>query len=454
MPRTNRITYGQCLVLASPRPADQDNTANLTGMKRTQSAAVDFSFSRQRFKQIGTADFVGDVNLTNPEITLAMDYYYTNGTNEMLLGLNVDGAKGGALSGIRLPAQDNNFYVLLGSGVNDQALLTQKDADFKDNYTVTALGNCFLNSYSIGASVGSLAVVRAEVQADNISAEPYNNVAPGMAIPAIDLSTQKPSATNKYRIKKSFFKNTTNQDGLIPSAMAPSGIKLTLPNNVNVPGLEFTGANSRSAFINSFGLEFSIDRTALYGFGSIYPYGRRAILPVLGTLSFSATASEFQSGNLNDLVILDNNKEAFFDFTIDIMGASGITGARWEVEGARADSQSLSQSIGDNGGIDAQFSFSMSDASGLKFSTPPLIINHPTGSASSGATLEVQATGRTSTDSSVYNADGFKYQWYSLAPLAAVGTNQGSYATAATGNYYVVVSNELGESRSNISSVT
>ena len=139
MARTTRITYGQCLVLASPRPANQSNTDNLTGMKRVQAANLDFSFSRQRFKQIGSADFVGDVNITNPDITFGMNYYYTNGTNEMLLGLNVDGAKGAALSGLRRPNQDNNFYLLIGSGITDEVLLTAADSDFKDNFNTMAL---------------------------------------------------------------------------------------------------------------------------------------------------------------------------------------------------------------------------------------------------------------------------------------------------------------------------
>ena len=115
MPRTSRINYGQCLVLGSPRPANQSNVSNLTGMKRIQSAAVDYSFNRQRFKQIGSADFVGDVNITNPEINFESQYYYTNGTNELLLGLNVDGRLGTALSGLNRPNQDNNFYILFNS---------------------------------------------------------------------------------------------------------------------------------------------------------------------------------------------------------------------------------------------------------------------------------------------------------------------------------------------------
>jgi len=444
MSRTTRITYGQSLVLGSPRPANQSNENNLTGMKRVQSVSTDFSFSRERFKQIGSADYIGDVNITNPQITLGMDYYYSNGTNEILLGINVDGARGAALSGLRRPNQDNNFYILIGSGTKDEVLLTSSDSDFKENYNVLALGNCFLNSYSINGAVGSVVSVNAGVQADNVEVHPY---ATGHSIPAINSSTREPDSTYAYQIKKSFFQDTTNQDGLIDSALAPSGIKLTLPSNVNVPGLEFTGDN-RSAFINSFGLEFSIDRNALYGFGSIYPYGRRAVLPVLGTLSFGAVASEFQSGTLSELVRLDENRGRSYDFEIVVLGASGNTGLQIEVEGAKMDGEGFTQSMGDFATMQAGLSFSMSDTSGLKFSTPPLILNQPATAASAGATLSVAATGRTSSDTSVYNADGFKYEWYKDGSVIG-SSNNPAYTTSVGGDYYVVVYNELGTATSN-----
>lgn len=446
--RTSRITYGQSLVLGSPRPANQSNENNLTGMKRIQSISTDFTFARERFKQIGSADYVGDVNLTNPQINLEMGYYYSNGTNEVLLGLNLDGAKSVCLSGLRRPNQDNNFYILMGSGLKDEVLLTSADTDFKENYNVVALGNCFLNSYSINGAVGSVVSVNASVQADNVEVHPYST---GHSIPAINSSTQLPNTTYAYKIKKSFFKDTTNQDGLIDSALPPSGIKLTLPSNVNIPGLEFTGDRG-SAFINSFSLDFSIDRTALYGFGSIYPFGRRAIMPVLGSLSFSAVASEFQSGTLNNLVRLDENEERNYDFEIVLLGQSGNTGLQIEVEGAKMDNQGLRESIGDMASIDTSFSFSMSDTSGVRFSTPPLILNQPASSASSGDTLSVLATGKTSTDTSVYNSDGFKYQWYQDG--GATGPNAPNYTVSSAADYYVVVSNELGSAQSNLSVVS
>jgi hypothetical protein len=94
----------------------------------------------------------------------------------------------------------------------------------------------------------------------------------------------------------------------------------------------------------------------------------------------------------------------------------------------------------------------MSDMSGLKFSTPPLIINQPIGAANP-ALLSVQATGRTSTDSSVYNVDGFKYEWYK-DDVVIGSSNDRSYTTSAAGDYYVVVSNELGSATSNSCAVS
>ena len=433
MARTNRITYGQCLILGSPRPANQSNENNLTGLKRVQSATLDVSFNRQRFKQIGSPNYVGDVNITNPNITLGVDYLYSNGTNEVVLGLNVNGASSAVLSGLRSPVQDNNYYILFGSGTKDEVLLTDTDTDFKDNFNITALGNCFLNSYAIQGAVGEVVGVSASVQADNVEVMPYTT---GHSIPAISQSTKAPDTTYAYKVKTQFFKNTTNQDGLIESALAPSGIKLTLPNNVNVPGLEFTGAGN-SAFINSFGLEFSIDRTALYGFGSIYPYGRRALLPVLGSLNLSAIASEFQSGTLYDLVKLHDNADRGYGFTVDFIGESGATGLQIEVEGAKMDAQGLSESIGDNALINANFSFSMSDTSGLKFSTPPLILDQPSDSPTS---LSVVATGK----------HNLTYQWYNTSGTAG-GDSTGPTITPEARNedYYCVITNDLGTADSN-----
>ena len=405
---TNRITYGQSAIAVSQPPANSDNISNLTGLKRVQSASIDFAFARERFKQIGSPDFVGQVQLRNADIGLTVDYLYSNGTNEAMMGLNVNGEDGTALKYIKKENQDRNYYILMGTGDNQEPNL---NSIFKNKFNVMALGNVFLESYGLSASVGSPVAVSSNLSAYNVVMNEYNDSTNGETIPAIDttkVGPGEPVLDKNYKITSDVFQNTTNRDGNIHSAFSAGDIELILA-NVNEPGIEFTGSNPvRSASINSLNIDFSIERTDLYGLGSMYPYGKRAVLPILGTLNFSALATEFTSGNLNEFLSGKND----YNFTFNLKDhCSGITGLQLKVENAQLDSQGLSDSLGDNASITASFGFSMSDVSGLKVSTPPLIVNQPVSAASAGDTLYVQPTGKTS-GGAAYNADGFKYEWY------------------------------------------
>ena len=252
-----------------------------------------------------------------------------------------------------------------------------------------------------------------------------------------------------YKIVSTVFQNTTNLDVNIIGAFAPGDIELTLA-DVKEPGLQFTGSSpARSASIESVDIGFNVDRTDLYGLGSMYPYGRRAVLPILGNLSLSALATEFTSGNLNTFLSGVNN----YNFTINLKDScSGQTGLQMVMENAQMDSQGLSNTLGSNASMTASFGFSVSDTSGIKISTPPLIVDQPQDLTSAGD-LSVQATGKTSVGA-VYNNDGFKYQWYKGS--SAVGSNQKTHAVSSSADnadYYVVVSNELGEASSNLATV-
>ena len=448
---TNRITYGQSAIAVSQPPANSDNTSNLTGLKRVQSASVDFAFARERFKQIGSADYVGQVQVKNADIGLDVNYFYSNGTNEAIMGLNVNGEDSTALKYVKKENQDRNYYILMGTGDNDAPNTVEI---FKNKFNVMALGNVFLNSYSLSASVSSVVSVSSSLSAYNVVMNEYNDSTNGETIPAIDTAKVGPGAPvldENYKITSDVFQNTTNRDGNIHAAFTAGDIELILA-NVNEPGIEFTGSSPvRSASIDSLDIDFNIERTDLYGLGSMYPYGKRAVLPILGTLSFSALATEFTSGNLNEFLSGQND----YNFTFNLKdNCSGITGLQLIVENAQLDSQGLSDTMGDNASMTASFGFSMSDVSGLKMSTPPLIVNQPASVASAGAILYVQPTGKTS-EGAAYHADGFKYQWYKNG--ATYGPNSRSVSTtdpAGPDSYYVVVSNELGSATSNSSTVS
>lgn len=421
----SRITYGQTYVLCSQAPSYQDNTFNVSGLKRVQSSSIDFSFARERFKQVGSENFVGDVHLRNADVNISLNYYYSNGTNEALMGLNVDGNSGHAAKYIKKENQDRNYYIVYGSGDNDTPLDT---TTFVNKYDVMGLGNCYLNSYSISASLGSPVSVSTDLSAYNMQLDQYDD-ANGKSIPAIDTSNGYPTDTYKYKILTGNIYDTTNLDGNIDAAFSPNEIDLILPSDINVPGLEFSG--TRIASIQSMGLSFSVDRHNLYGFGSMYPYGRRAKLPILGSLSFSALAGEFTTGILHDII---NSGERSFDFTFNFKNCSGATGLQLVVENAKMDSQGLSETIGDSASVDVSFSFPMSSTTGFRISTPPLITDQI---QVSGPSLSISVTGKSP----------FTYQWYNETGPTQVGSGP-TYTATSDGNYYCKILNDLGETQS------
>jgi len=417
----NRIIYGQSYLLCSQPPAYQSNSLNVSGLKRVQDVSVDFTFARERFKQIGSENFVGDTHLKNADIGLNVSYFYSNGTNEALMGLNVNGANGHALKFVKKQNQDRNYYIVHGSGVHDEPL---KESSFVDSYDVMALGNVFLDSYNFSAQLNSPIAASARFSAYNMQIDAYNE-AGGEDIPAIDDSRGLQTDEFQYKIQTGNIFDTTNQDGLINAALSPAHIELVLPTNNNVAGLDLTG--QRAAFLQSLDLSFDIDRHDLYGFGSMYPYGRRAILPVLGNLQFSALASEFETGTLNTII---NSGEREFDFVFNFLGCSGETGLQITVENAKIDNESFSESIGSNADMDISFSFPMSNTTGLRISTPPLFLDQPDAGDS---VLTVNATGKTP----------FTYQWYDMAGILA-GESGPDITPSVDGNYYCVVTNDLG----------
>ena len=410
---TNRITYGQSAIAVSQPPANSDNTYNLTGLKRVQSASIDFAFAKKRFKQLSSADFAGEVQLRNADIGFNVDYLYSNGTNEALMGLEVDGSTRGIVNYVQKQNQDRNYYIIMGTGDSQEPNMLDTAAQFKNKFNVMALGNVFLNSYALSAGVGSLVSVSAGLSAYNVVMNAYNDANDdGETIPAIDTTKTGPAepVTDKqYTITTGVFQNTTNRDGNITSAFAVGDIELILP-QVNEPGLEFTGSDQqgvRHASLDSFNLSFELQREDLYGLGSLYPYGRRALLPTIGGLNFTALATEFTTGNLNSFLSGSHG----YDFHINLVNPSGQTGLQIAVEGAQMTRQGIQTNIGGNAQIQAGFDLSISPTSGLKISTPPLVIGQPVANADVGATLYVQPTGKTS-GGTAYNTDGFKYEWY------------------------------------------
>lgn len=428
----NRITYGQSLVLCSQPPAYQTNVDNVSGLKRVQNTDVSFNFARQRFKQIGSEDFIGDRHLRKADIGLSIGYYYSNGCNEALMGLNVDGTNGCVLKDFKKENQDRNYYIVQGIEGQDEPFF---ETNFLNDYDVMGLGNVFLDGYSLSAAVRQPIAVSVELSAYNMQLDVYSD-ANGEYIPAIDAHAGTQPTQHRYKLLPANISDTTNLDSSIITALSPGDIELVLPNNIDVAGLELTG-NNTVAHIQSMQLSFGIERFDSYGFGSLYPFHRKPKFPVEGSLAFEVIASEFTEGTLNQIV---SGTEQAYDFTFNFLHCDGHTGLQITVQDAKVVSESFSENIGGNATMSMQFSFPLSSQTGLILNTPPLIIDQPYGSAGDMTTT---ATGKSP----------ITYKWFEATTDTYMSSGP-TYNPTVAGDYYCVAYNDLGSGISKTVSAT
>lgn len=417
----NRIQYGQSLILCSDSPSNRSNSGLLTGLRRIQDVNIDYSINRKRGKQVGSTNYFDDVVLNNLQIGCSFSYLYNNGQTEALIGLNVDGASGYATKYLTKKNQDRNYYIIFGSGNTNEPF---EENSFVNSYDVCALGNCYLESYSFSARVGEPIRANAQLSALNMKMEEYSDNTTRY-IPAVDTSLGYPPNTYKYTLNTGDFLNL-NQDGRNNVTINPGDMLLTLPTGVIAPGMLFTGSATDSANLQSFELSFSIERNELYGFGSMYPKDKRAIFPVVGNASFSAIASEFQTG-ITHLINTSGEKQHHFTFVFK--NQSGSIALQLEIENAKIDTQSFNEGIGGNAEISVSMSFPISDSAGFKLKTPPIILNHP--NAGTGP-LSMMATGNST----------ISYAWYNATGPTLVSSSR-TFNPVANGDYFGTATNSF-----------
>jgi hypothetical protein len=134
------------------------------------------------------------------------------------------------------------------------------------------------------------------------------------------------------------------------SALQPGDIVLQMPQTL-MGGIRYSG--SVPATINSLQISVPIERRDLLGFGSNYPYEKKLLYPLIGTLSFNGTFDEAVTGDFSTIFDDENN----YDFTFSLKKSNGTTGLKIDIFDARVESQSFDLSIGDNMSFSSEFSF-------------------------------------------------------------------------------------------------
>lgn len=372
MPR-NRIIYQSLALYATQNTGLNSVTGTFTGLTsnpaagfwerprqltRIQSWDSDFSRSFTDVNQYGQLAAIDRIEVEAPTVNMSTSWYLTNGLNERLVGLSVtpSGTASGnvpsVLSGILTKATDERNYFLSVVAEGNDAVGYNATAPSTGAFGV---GNAFLTSFSIEASVGEIPTASAEFEAFNFRVYSGLLATTGAQSPAII----KESGTNVGTGSRFLLPSLS---GSVPSGqitvLRPGDITLNLkPSVANQSFVK--GFDVDDIKVQSFTLTADLSRTPIERLGSRFPFSREIDFPLTASLSIDAQIGDLNDFNLNDLLCENYD----YDLSI-VLRQNNCTGVGdpaiiASLRGAKLLSQNITTSIGDNASFTAEYEVSI-----------------------------------------------------------------------------------------------
>lgn len=180
------------------------------------------------------------------------------------------------------------------------------------NYHIASFGNCYIDNYSLRASVGAIPEASVSYTCENVKYMNTidvegNSVVP--VIPGLDKQTFSP-ITNKY------FQIPRTVDEGFPSAILPGDITLSISGLGKIYDI---GIDFNDAKLQSFTLDIPMNRETLPALGWKLPLDRQITFPVLSTISTDLIVGDGVSGSLWHL--FSGGHE--YNFTLQMKSTSG-----------------------------------------------------------------------------------------------------------------------------------
>jgi hypothetical protein len=373
---------------------------NLYHLPRVQSSTYSMSVNRETVNQISYTDSAVKQITSPPEINFEVDYLVTSEDVEKQLGLYVGRDKSCIYNIYKNNSKDERSIILLSA---------PHDGDREINFArtlsgagVLGLGNCYLNSYSMNASVGSLLSAKASWSASNMQFDTCDNAIYTGQSPAINLKTglyeehqpfievapysYRPGRTkisSNPKVDSSFSEGDLGQylesvthAGICKdvfrgpvSAFSQGDITLILSNSQF--GQTLKNAEDKMFAAQSFDIELAINRNEMKGFGSNYVFGRKLQLPLVARASISLLKTDIEKGGAYELF----EEDRLYTFEVDLNQTSPNRGLAFDiftyrVTNARLVSKSYSLSIGSREQVEMTFDIEVSANDGLHIIDP------------------------------------------------------------------------------------
>ena len=332
-----------------------------------QGSNYSVSIPRQTSKSVGSDMlFLDDISYA-PEVEIQIQYNLSPFlNNEFLFGLKSESAAKGEYSAAleTMASQNNNIYLLIEEQDGDAFDRPKNLQTDLSGFSAVNCGNCFMKSYSVNWSVGQIPQVSTSFDAVNMEFQKITGSL--MPIPAINLASGNQDQRGNLAVDQLYLSlpsgfiidNAENRTEYSASTALASASRFDLQ-NLQCGGVNIL--NSDQALLQSFNISLDLQRTPMYGLGSNYVFGRKLLLPALGTASVTAIASGISSGEFTSML----TGESSYSFEIAFSDEKKLTTGLFSIEGAKLQSLSLEMGVNDSLNFSAQFSFAAYQSGGF-----------------------------------------------------------------------------------------
>lgn len=349
-----RVIYQSEALFSGPTGAS--TPSEIAQIHRVQDVSHSVEVARTDVNEFGKLAALSREVIEVPTVSLDFSYYAIDGFNEASgLGLTVNGhqvaSSTNCLSGIMAAEgdQEKNYYILTVPEGEDATRDSDYSASDYSKMGVIGVGNGFLTSYGVSASVGEIPTATISVEASNLR---FDTSGSGFANPAIDFTDGGP-------VGATVTLPTSSTGELQAFAVRPGDITVDFGTSklsqggAILPGMTTVG-DEGTACVQSVTVDLPLSRTPLQCLGSVFPKSRELDLPINTTLTVSANLTDISSGDLNSLICSDIAQRDI-SVTLQNRCKEGEL-MKISMKGATLDSQSMSSSIGDNKTVDLTFS--------------------------------------------------------------------------------------------------
>lgn len=315
-------------------------TTLISELKRVQNVTSNFAITHTDVNQLGELSRIDSVILQGPTVNLGFSYLVNSLDNETQLGFTVSsGTYVSAISGILTKIGDEkNYYIKEVPEGQDNVSLPQATIS-----CIHGIGNATLSSWSTQGSVGAFPTTTVAVDGLNY----VIHTVTGAGTPAINPSSGTPLTGMTYALPT----GATNAPGGSTNA-----ISVLRPGDITFDLGTYTSNNTMGPSISdwkvqSYTINFALQRDALQKLGSKYAFSREIKFPVQVQMSVTANLGDMNSGNLTDLVTADAN----YNLAVNIAKPQGGPAIQYYITNAKLDGQSYSLDIGNSKSVTLNF---------------------------------------------------------------------------------------------------